>query len=173
MEPLLPSAPYTAHAAAGRRLAAFAVDALIAGGLPLIVSGVFAVAGPQARLLGFGLALLGGAAYVLLRDGLAHPLADGRSVGKRGQRLRPLRLDGGAMDPRTSARRNWTLALGPAALGLSYLCDGLTLYALAQWFVALGWVAGLLAVAEAALVAVGDGRRLGDRLAGTQVVSEG
>jgi len=37
-----------------------------------------------------------GAAYILLRDGLAYDIKDHRSVGKRLMKLRPVALDGGS-----------------------------------------------------------------------------
>lgn len=56
-----------------------------------------------------------GIAYVLARDGLAFEFMDGRSIGKKLMKLRPVRLDGLPMDLPTSFRRNWPLSLGSLA----------------------------------------------------------
>lgn len=83
-------------------------------------------------------------------------------------KLRPVRLDGGAMDMETSVRRNWTLALGSALSGLSYFIGGWGGFFL---LTALAGLAGLLALVECILViSDADGRRIGDKQANTQVV---
>jgi uncharacterized RDD family membrane protein YckC len=56
-----------------------------------------------------------GIAYALLRDGLTYDFMDGRSIGKKLMKLRPVRHDGSPMDMATSARRNWPLAFGSLA----------------------------------------------------------
>lgn len=128
--------------------------ALIDGGLSMIVSMI--------PLLG-GLAA---AAYLLLRDGLELEFMDGRSIGKKVMKLRPVRLDGQPMDLVASAKRNWMFALG-----------GIT--SLLLFIPIIGWLlivpvalAGLiLGVIEIFLVITdAQGRRVGDKMAGSQVV---
>jgi uncharacterized RDD family membrane protein YckC len=106
------------------------------------------------------------AAYMLLRDGLELDFMDGRSIGKKVMKLRPVRLDGQPMDLVASAKRNWMFALG-----------GIT--SLLLFIPVLGWLlmipvalAGLaLGIIEVVLVITdSDGRRLGDKIAGSQVV---
>jgi uncharacterized RDD family membrane protein YckC len=62
-----------------------------------------------------------GVAYILVRDGLAFDFMDGRSIGKKLMKLRPVRLDGQPMDVHTSIRRNWPLAFGSLAQALLYI----------------------------------------------------
>ena len=62
-----------------------------------------------------------GIAYVLTRDGLAFEFMDGRSIGKKLMKLRPVRLDGQPMDVRTSVMRNWPLTLGSLAQVLIFI----------------------------------------------------
>ena len=160
--PSAPQAPAATKAKAdlGKRFVAVLLDGLIAG----IGAAVFMVGG--FRLYGIGLLL--GAAYILVRDGLDLDFMDNRSIGKKIMKLRPQRLDGQPMDIETSVRRNWTLALGTAISGLSYLIGGL-----GGFFVlsALAGLAGLLGLAEAILVLTdNEGRRIGDKMAETKVV---
>src|SRR5690606_10640683 len=79
-----------------KRAIAAVIDGAIAGavGLVPVVGGIV------------------GALYILLRDGFEYEFMDGRSVGKKLMKLRPVRLDGAKMDLPTSARRNWPIALG-------------------------------------------------------------
>lgn len=107
-----------------------------------------------------------GAAYILLKDGFEYDFMDGRSVGKKLMKLRPIRLDGQKMDLRTSAMRNWPLALGSlASLFFVVPVLGWLLFPLLL-IVAIG-----LGIYELVLVVTSaDGRRFGDKLAGTQVV---
>ena len=107
-----------------------------------------------------------GIAYVLTRDGLAFDFMDGRSIGKKLMKLRPVRLDGQAMDLRTSVMRNWPLSLGSLAQVLIFIP-------------VIGWIlipfvglAGLVIVVIEIIRVVNDpeGRRWGDRLAATKVI---
>ncbi len=107
-----------------------------------------------------------GIAYVLTRDGLAFDFMDGRSIGKKLMKLRPVRLDGQPMDLGTSVMRNWPLTLGSLAQVLLFIP-------------VIGWIlipfvglAGLvIAVIEVVRVMNDpDGRRWGDQLAGTKVI---
>lgn len=146
----------------GNRFIAALIDSVIAG----VLSGVLSIGG----IRGYGFGLIVGAAYILVRDGLAFDFADGRSIGKKVMKLRPVRLDGGAMDIETSIRRNWTLAAGLVIGGLAYLIMGWTAF-FAGPLIGLG---GLLAAAEAFFVYNDkDGRRFGDKFANTQVIDAG
>ncbi|BCV25981.1 RDD family protein [Gelria sp. Kuro-4] len=133
------------------RFLAALIDGIVAGVLSLV------------PLVGF----LAGGVYTLTKDGIMYELTKnpeykGRSIGKKLLRLTVVRVDGGPVDLRVSAKRNLTLALG-GLIGIVPL---------------LGWVIGpfvslVLGVVELLLV-LGDplGRRLGDKWAGTQVVAE-
>ena len=148
-----------------RRFAA----ALIDGTLALVVALVPAtlpLGAAKARL--FGLGLLVGAAYLLLRDALPFGEWGPRSLGKRWLGIRPYRLDRLPMDARASARRNATVGGAAAVWAVLYLGGGYS-------GLPFGWVllyaAVAVVVAEAALVLVDPvGRRLGDRLARTRVI---
>jgi uncharacterized RDD family membrane protein YckC len=127
---------------------------LIDGGLAFVVSMVPIIGGLVA------------AAYLLFRDGLELDFMDGRSIGKKVMKLRPVRLDRQPMDMVTSAKRNWMFALG-----------GIT--SLLLFIPILGWLlmipvalAGLaLGIIEIFLVVTDpQGRRLGDKIAASQVV---
>lgn len=106
-----------------------------------------------------------GAAYILLKDGFEYDFMDGRSVGKKLMKLRPVRLDGQKMDLRASAMRNWPLALGSlASLFLIVPVLGWVLFPVLL-IAAIG-----LGIVELVLVLTStDGRRFGDKLANTQV----
>ena len=105
-------------------------------------------------------------AYLLVRDGLEFDFMDRRSVGKKLMKLRPARLDGRPVDIATSFRRNILIAVGPAGILLMRIP-------------VLGWVLGLLVALCGAVIGVveivriftdPEGRRLGDDMAGTQVI---
>lgn len=122
--------------------------------------------------VGFVLGLvpvLGGfaaAAYWLVRDGLDVEVMDRRSLGKRVMGLRPVRLDGAPMDVATSARRNWMFAIGGAVSVLAFI-------PIVGWLlmVPVALVALALSLYEIYKVLTDDeGRRWGDRQAGTKVV---
>lgn len=127
-----------------KRFVAFIVDAVIAGVLTSI-------------LAPFG-SILGGL-YMLLRDGFDFEFMRYRSLGKRLMGLRPVLVEGGAMTMQVSVRRNW-----PFALGI------LMFIPILGWFIAivLGPIFGLV---EGLLVITDDqGRRYGDKMAGTKVL---
>jgi uncharacterized RDD family membrane protein YckC len=114
-------------------------------------------------LVGLAVPFVGGilgAAYILLKDGLDIEFMDKRSIGKKVMKLRPIRLDGGTMDINTSIMRNWPLAVG----------------SIISIIPILGWVFGPLAaivfgIIELVLVLTDpEGRRLGDKFAGTRVI---
>ena len=157
--------PGTAYAKAdlGKRFVAALIDGIVA----MVIAWILSMGGIHM----YGLGLLAAGAYYLVRDGLAFDFMDGRSIGKKVMKLRPIRLDGGAMDLETSIRRNWPLALGNLVIGLSYLIGGWGGFLFLTW---LGFLAGLFALVEAVLVLTdADGRRYGDKFAGTQVIDAG
>ena len=169
-----PPAAGTAYAKAdlGKRFLAYLIDGLVAYLPGLIASVLFAFGG--FRGAGLGLGLIAGGAYILLRDGLAYDFADGRSIGKKVMKLRPVRLDGGAMTMEASIRRNWPLGAFYVLYGLGALFGGLGMFGLAGLFGIVGWIASLLSIAEAVLVLIDkDGRRIGDKVAETQVIDAG
>jgi len=113
----------------GKRFIAALIDGIIAGALGGALSFV-PIVGPFV-----------GVAYYLVKDGLDFSFMDGRSIGKKVMKLRPVRLDGQKMDLMTSIKRNITLVIP---------------------------VLGLI---DAIMVLVNDqGRRLGDNIAETKVI---
>ena len=134
----------------GKRAIAAIIDGAIAGAVGLI------------PILG-GIV---GTLYILLRDGFEYDFMDGRSIGKKLMKLRPVRHDGGKMDLSTSIKRNWPVCLGSIASILLIVP-------------VLGWIlfpiaiiaAVILGIIEIVLVVTSqDGRRWGDKLAGTAVI---
>lgn len=137
----------------GKRIVAAVIDGVIAG------------------VIGIALPAVGGlvgSAYMLLRDGLEFDFMNHRSVGKHVMKLHLVTLDGSPIDISTSVRRNWMFALGAVIPLLLFIPI-------------LGWIAipfvGLaalvLGVLEIVLVLTDDqGRRLGDKMAGTRVVED-
>jgi len=127
-----------------KRFVAAVIDGVLAG-----VVGVIPVIGG-----------LIGAAYMLLRDGLEIDFMDGRSLGKKVMKLRPVRLDGGPMDISTSVKRNIPFAIGPVIMIVPVI----------------GWVIGPLVaividLVESVLVLTDpQGRRIGDKMAETMVI---
>jgi uncharacterized RDD family membrane protein YckC len=107
-----------------------------------------------------------GAAYWLVRDGLDLEFMDGRSIGKKIMKLRPVRLDGLPASIETSVKRNWMFAVGGIASFFSNLSVVGLLLVIPLSLVALG-----LVLFEVFKVITDDsGRRLGDTMAGTKVV---
>lgn len=130
----------------GRRVLAYVIDWVVAMVIFAILS---PLSGPLASLVG--------AAYLLLRDGFEFDFMRGRSLGKKLMNLTVTRTSSGVMDLATSARRNWPLALSMLPLGLLWLI--------------IAPIALAIGLYEAYLVFTSeDGRRWGDRMAGTQVV---
>lgn len=107
-----------------------------------------------------------GAAYWLLRDGLELEFMDGRSIGKKVMKLRPVRLDGQKMDIATSVRRNWMFSLGGVVQALLFIpiLGWILMIPVALVAFALGLFELYKVVTDA------QGRRMGDNLAGTVVV---
>lgn len=108
-----------------------------------------------------------GILYILLRDGL--PFDSSGSFGKKIMKLRPVRLDGKPMTLETSFKRNWTLVFGSVVQVLLFIpIIGWALIPL------VAVAAVILYILEVVLVFLDpQGRRLGDRMAGTKVVEVG
>jgi len=136
-----------------KRILALLVDAAIAAVLCLI------------PFLGH---LLGGA-YLLLRDALPIPALGNRSVGKKLFALGLIKPAIG-QDPRRdywiSIQRNWMFALGPLIYFLVFIPF-------------LGWLLDLMLVSASVIFCIVEtvmiftdpqGIRIGDRMAGTQVI---
>ncbi len=107
-----------------------------------------------------------GGAYLLVRDGLEFEFMDGRSIGKKVMKLRPVSRDGSKMTIEKSVRRNWPFGFG-LLIGLLFLIP------------VIGWAlipivaiaAMLLGLFEAFKVVTDpEGIRLGDSMAGTKVI---
>jgi uncharacterized RDD family membrane protein YckC len=148
------AAPAPAPAAAKADLTKRFVAMLIDGLLAAVVSLIPVIGG------------LIGAAYILVRDGLELDFMDRRSIGKKLIKLRPVRLDGQPMDVATSMKRNFPLAIG--AVGAIFW-----IIPILGWIIAilLGLTGLIVAIIEAILVLTDvEGRRMGDKLAGTKVV---
>jgi uncharacterized membrane protein len=149
-EPPTPASAPRARPDAMTRFLAFFIDAVIVAivGLVPVIGGLV------------------GIAYVLVRDGLTYDFMDGRSIGKRIMKLRPVRLDGLPMDVETSVRRNWPLAFGSLAQALIFV-------PVIGWILIpfVGIAGTIMVVVEIVRVLTGaDGRRWGDAMAGTEVV---
>lgn len=137
----------------GKRFIAAIIDGLLAAGVSFIpvVGGII------------------GGLYVLLRDGLDLEFMDRRSIGKKLMQLRPIRLDGQPMDPMSSVKRNLPLAVG--AVGSVFWVIPILGWIVAIFFALIGLVIGIV---EVILVLTDpEGRRMGDKLAGTKVVEVG
>ncbi|RPJ42440.1 MAG: hypothetical protein EHM19_10410 [Candidatus Latescibacterota bacterium] len=141
-----PTSPATSEVSAhrGKRAAAFGIDWVLAFALGSI------------PFLGWFL----GAGYMVFRDGFSSGLLDRRSLGKKIMRLRPVAIGGAPVTFRVSFRRNGILAAPLVLLALPLV--GTYLASLSSL---------LIVTAEAGLALTGaDGRRFGDRRAGTIVV---
>lgn len=148
----------------GKRFVAVFIDGLIAAAIGLIL-------GFGGRGLLYGVGTLIGVGYILVRDGLALDFMNGRSIGKKIMKLRPVRLDGGTMDINTSIRRNWPLALGNIIWGLAAVMGGLGIYLFAGLLAIIAWLGSLLGLVEGILVLTdAEGRRIGDKFADTKVI---
>jgi len=113
---------------------------------------IVAAAGQVFMPVGF----LGGLAYILIADGFA----GGRSIGKRLiglQTVRPDRREAAGF--RESIIRNLPLAVAQVAFAVPYV----------------GWLVSAAIVVFEAVLIIGNeqGRRLGDEVAGTQVLDVG
>jgi len=135
----------------GKRAIAWIIDGVIAGILSSIPF----------------LGSLLGAAYILTRDGFEFDFMDGRSLGKKLMKLRPVRDDGGKMDLTTSIKRNWPLAIGMLGAVASY-APLLGMFGLTLLLSLVGAIFGLVEIYF--VLTSPDGRRYGDKFAGTHVV---
>ncbi len=100
------------------------------------------------------------AAYILLRDGFDFNFMKGRSLGKVVMKLQPVLADTqGAIDITTSIKRNWTLAIGYIFASIPLINIVFGIIGLVLWIIEI-----ILVVSDA------EGRRLGDKMAGTKVV---
>lgn len=110
---------------------------------------------------------IAGAAYWLVRDGLDVEFMPNRSLGKKLVGLQPVTFpDGRKLDLETSVKRNWPFVFGGIAQALAYIpiIGWLLIFPVA--LVALG-----VGIVEIYLVVTtDDGRRMGDKFAGTHVI---
>ncbi len=129
-----------------KRFVAYLIDAILASVISLIpvVGGL--VAGT----------------YMLLRDGF--DFMQNRSLGKMAVNLKPIIIETGSnCDIQTSAKRNWPFAIGHFLVAIPVIG---WIFAILIWIPLLIYV-----VIEAVLVFTDDkGIRLGDKMAGTQVI---
>lgn len=130
----------------GKRFLAILIDSVIA-----MVLGMLPVIG-----------ILVGSAYWLVRDGLQLDFMDGRSLGKKVMKLRPVRLDGAPMDLQTSIRRNWMYGMG--VVGIVPVIGWILMIPIAMAALGIG-------IYEVIKVFTDErGRRLGDSMAQTVVI---
>jgi uncharacterized RDD family membrane protein YckC len=144
------SSPLAVKADLAKRLVAALIDGILAA----IVSFIPFIGG------------IIGAAYILLRDGLEFEIMDGRSIGKKIMKLRPVREDGLPMDVETSVKRNLPLCIG-------YVGSILTVIPILGWILAvlLGLVGLIVGVIEIVLVVTDpEGLRMGDKFGATRVI---
>jgi uncharacterized RDD family membrane protein YckC len=123
-----------------------------------------------AFVVGFvpGVGQLLGAAYMLLRDGLDLDFMNHRSIGKQAMKLHLESVDGEPLELITSIKRNWMFALGP-------LVPLLLIIPILGWLMIpfVGFAALALGITELILALTdADGRRLGDKWAGTMIVED-
>lgn len=133
----------------GKRAIAALIDAVLA----MVIGFIPAIGGIIAT------------AYWLVRDGLDVEFMDHRSLGKKVMKLRPVTLDGAPVDIMTSMKRNWMFALGGIAGFFAMTIIGLVVA------IPLGLIAFVLGIVELVLVITdAQGRRIGDKTAGTRVI---
>lgn len=126
----------------------------------------FAIAFVMILLPGVGQLLAAG--YLLLRDGLELDFMNHRSIGKKVMKLHLESVEGQPLELITSVKRNWIFAIGPLVLLLFFIpILGWLMLPFALFAaIALGITELVLALTDA------DGRRLGDKWAGTIVVED-
>lgn len=133
-----------------KRIIAAIIDGLI-GVVPTFIPVIGAIAG---------------AAYILTKDAIPYIIAKdeewkGKSVGKKLMDLKVVELSGQEVDIATSCKRNITIALGSI----------LAVVPILGWLAA-AVVAPIIGIIECILVLVDDkGRRIGDKIADTQVIN--
>ena len=136
-----------------KRFVAYLIDAILASVVSLIpvVGGL--VAGT----------------YMLLRDGF--DFMQNRSLGKMAVNLKPITIETGAnCDIQTSAKRNWPFAIGYLP---SIIVRFLFKIPIVGWIIALLFGIPLLIyiIVELILIVTDEkGLRIGDKMAGTQVI---
>jgi uncharacterized RDD family membrane protein YckC len=151
-------APPAAKADLGKRIIAALIDGIIVGVGGMIIGFIPFIGGPIAGVC------VGG--YWLLRDGLDLDFADKRSIGKKVMKLRPVRLDGQPMDRNVSIKRNMPLAIYAIGYFL-WIVPVLGHLVSIPIFV----IGGIINLVEAILVLTDpEGRRWGDKMAGTKVI---
>ena len=151
-------APSATKADLAKRFIGALIDGIIVGVAGMLVGFIPFIGGPIAGVL------VGG--YWLMRDGLDLEFADKRSIGKKVMKLRPVRLDGQPMDQGTSMKRNLPLAIYAVGYFL-WIVPVLGHLVSIPIFV----IGGFINLVEAVLVITdGEGRRWGDKMAGTKVI---
>lgn len=131
----------------------------------LLIDGVI---GMILGLIPFIGALLGGA-YILVRDGMEFDFMDQRSIGKKVMKLRPIKLDGSPMDLNTSIMRNLPLCIGSIGSAITAIVGSLSIALMLAGLFSI--IALVVVLVEVVLVLTDDqGRRFGDKYAGTMVV---
>ena len=136
----------------GKRMVAVLIDSAIAFVIWMVIPAIGSLVG---------------AAYILLRDGMEFDFMNHRSVGKHVMKLRLVSVDGSSPDLMTSVKRNWMFALGLLQPFLIYTIVGIMLLPF------LGLATLGLTITELVLVLTDtDGRRLGDKIAGTRIVED-
>ncbi|MEM0961243.1 MAG: RDD family protein [Bacteroidota bacterium] len=155
----------TARPVRVRRYAAALLDATLALLLALTPA-AFTPGVMKGRMFGVGLLL--GALYLLLRDGVPYAEWGARSLGKRWLGIRPYRVSRDPMTVLTSIRRNATVGIAITVWAVLYLAGGYRGLPFGEFAL---YGAGGLVLIEGVLVAIDPvGRRIGDRLAKTRVV---
>jgi uncharacterized RDD family membrane protein YckC len=134
--------------------------------LALLIDSVIAGLLSSIPLIG-GLGGILGAAYFVVRDGLELDFMNGRSIGKNVMDLHVERLDGQSMDIETSVRRNWMWGIGTVSSAVASfpLFGPFFSFPLALFGLAVGLYEAYRVLTR------DDGRRWGDELAKTQVVT--
>jgi uncharacterized RDD family membrane protein YckC len=156
--PSPPAAPALGKADIGKRFIAALIDAI-----PAVLVGFVLGMIP---ILGGIIGGLAAGAWWLVRDGLDLEFADRRSPGKKLLKLRPVRLDGQPLTLEDSIKRN---------LPLAAYCVGYLLWVVPVLghiiSIPIFLIGGLVGLIEAVFVlSDADGRRMGDKLAGTRVI---
>ena len=158
-------APLTARPVRIRRFVAALLDATLAL-LIALTPAAFVPGVLKSRVFGVGLLL--GAAYLLLRDGIPYADWGARSLGKRWLGLRPYQIGPAPLTWTASMRRNATLGGAMLIGAVLYLVGGYKGLPFGDYVL---YAATAVVGVEALLVAVDPvGRRLGDRIGKTRVV---
>ncbi|MFH1176429.1 MAG: RDD family protein [Acidobacteriota bacterium] len=142
----------------GKRIIAALIDAIPAILVGFVLGMIPFIGGIIGGLLAGG--------WWLVRDGLDLDFADKRSPGKKIMKLRPIRLDGMPMTMDVSIKRN---------LPLAAYCVGYLLWVVPVLghlvSIPIFLIGGMIGLIEAVLVLTdAEGRRWGDKMAGTKVV---